>query len=207
MKNTKGFWSDVFIFAKTDTTFDRHISGIHASKTALYWSIGNKIYSQEITGLTPTIFYESPNTSTTITSMVYITDYSILCFVNGSTSLHIIDGITKDYSDLDFSDILKPDCGGIFDIRILGGSFFMITYGGSYGCVFKGSVQDISNLNLIQKTGVSNLNILDIAVNTTIILSLHHNTNCLTSLFYDYPKFCIPDSLGYFGGASFDVIE
>jgi hypothetical protein len=208
MKNTKGYWLDVVVFAKTDITLNKHISAMYAIKNTLYWSIGNKIYTLDIFDTAPKIFYESSNTSTTITSLSYLSDYDMLIFANITNYISLIDVSTKEVQLLDYSDSLNPNnCGNIYEIRTVGGAFFMITYGPSsgYGCIFKGSVQDIRNLNLYQKSGASEFNLLDIAINASSILSLHHNSNCLTSLFMDYPKFCIPDSLGYFGGASFDV--
>jgi len=208
MKNTKGYWLDVVVFAKTDITFDKYISAMYASKNALYWSIGNKIYTLDIFGTTPTIFYQSSNPNAVILSIVFIEEFNILLFANSTTFLYLFDLSDNTTSTIDYSNSLKPDCGVIYDIKIVGGSFFMVTYGQSsgYGCVFKGVVQDIMNLNLYQKSGVSKFNLLDIAINATSILSLHPNTNCLTSLFMDYPKFCIPDSLGYFGGVTIDSI-
>jgi len=210
MRNSKGYWFDVMIFAKTNITLDKHISAMHSNKNTLYWSIGNTIYTEDIFSATPSIFYVSPNMNTTITSIVFIYDFNVLLFANSSNSLFLVDSETKEVQAIDYSDLLN-DCGAIYDIRILGGTFFMITNGqnmdnSGYGCVFKGSIQDIRNPKLYQKSGLSNFDLLDIAINATSILSLHHNTNCLTSLFMDNPKFCIPDSLGYFGGASFDVV-
>jgi len=212
MRNTKGYWFDVMIFAKTETTLDRHISAMLFNKNTLYWTIGNKIYAQDIFESIPKIFYESSNTSTTITSLAYLSDYDMLIFANITNYITLIDVTTKEVQLVDYSDTLDPDCSNIYDIRTVGGTFFMITYGprtrnsGGYGCVLKGSIQDIRNLKLYQKSGASDFNLLDIAINATSILSLHHNSNCLTSIFMDNPRFCIPDSLGYFGGASFDVV-
>jgi len=213
MRNTKGYWNDVFLFSKIDITFDKHISAMHVNKNTLYWSIGNKIYSQDVFGTTASIYYTSPDTNTVITSIVVIYDFEILLFANTSNSLFLIDTGTKKIQAIDYTDTLtQDDCGLIYDIRTLGGTFVMITNGqstdnsGGYGCIFKGSVQDIRNLKIYQKSGVSKFDLLDIAINTTSILSLHPNTNCLTSIFMDYPKFCVPDSLGYFGGVSFDIV-
>jgi len=209
MRNSKGYWLDVILFAKTEVTFDKHISTMFASKNTLYWSIGNKIYSQDIIGSAPTsIFYVSPNSNAVILSIAFLEEFNILLFANSTTFLYLFDLNDNTTSTIDYSNSLKPDCGVIYDIKTVGGSFFMVTYGQSsgYGCVFKGVIQDIRNLNLYQKSGVSKFDLLDITINATSILSLHRNTNCLTSLFMDYPKFCIPDSLGYFGGVTIDSL-
>jgi len=199
-----------FLFSKTDITFDKHISAMFANKNALFWSIGNKIYVQEFVETSSKIFYESSNPI--ITSIAFLSDYDMLVFASNTTYITIVEVITKESQNVDYSDTLTTDCGFIYDIKTIGGTFFMITNGqstdnsGGYGCIFKGSVQDIRNLKIDQKSGVSKFDLLDIAINTTSILSLHPNTNCLTSLFMDYPKFCVPDSLGYFGGVSFDIV-
>jgi len=209
MRNTKGYWFDVMIFAKTETTFDKHISTMFASINTLYWSIGNKIYAQDIlTGTPASIFYVSPNSNAVILSIAFLEDFKILLFANSTAFLYLFDLNDNTTSTIDYSNSLKPDCGVIYDIKTVGGSIFMVTYGqgSGYGCVFKGSIQDIRNPKLYQKSGASKFDLLDIAINATSILSLHHNTNCLTSLFMDNPKFCIPDSLGYFGGVTIDYL-
>jgi len=204
---TKGIWLDTTIFAKTAITIMKRISSIHASDTNLYWSIGNTIYTKPITeGSSISIFYASSNLTTVITSMVYVSYYDVLMFVNGSTSLYLVDISSTDIQILDYANTIR-ECGIIYDIHIIGGLVFMVTNGESrgYGCIFKGSIQDLENLNRVQQTGIGRFDLMDIAINSTALLSLHHNTNCLTTIFYDVTKYCVPELLGYLGGASFDV--
>jgi len=203
---TKNIWLDTSIFAKTETTINKHISAMYASSSYLYWSIGNIIYSKLITGTTVNTLYTSPNTTTIISSVTYSSSFDNLIFANSSTFLYLIDISTLDFIAIDYSSILQS-CGVIYDIRVLGGAIFIVTNGEKrgYGCIFKGSIQDLENLKLVQQTGLSRFDLIDIPINSTSTLSLHRNANCLTQLFYDNSRFCVPESLGYLGGASFDI--
>jgi len=196
MTSTKGTWTDITVFATLSLSFGTNVAGLFATETYVYWTIKNKIYSKKISGGDPIVLVESNNPNT-ITSVGAFDLYNIILFVNGTSSLYVLELDTKQLHVVDYSSKFTEKLSSIL---IYGDAFTLIgtsNFGYSY---YLFVIQDVYS---IRGSGFINGRNIYFANNGTDISYYGIDSNCAYSL--KSLNYC-DKSIPTFGGAAFDTM-